>query len=85
MFPYPSGSGLHIGHFYNYCHNRTLIVDIIDIEVNKYFNHSGFDSFGLPLRTMLKKLVGIQKMLPMKILITLENKCLKWILVIKKC
>jgi leucyl-tRNA synthetase len=47
MFPYPSGSGLHIGHFYNYA--------IID-SYCRYWRHRGYDvfqpfgydSFGLP-------------------------------------
>ena len=47
MFPYPSGSGLHIGHFYNYA--------IIDsycnywrYKGNQVFQPFGYDSFGLP-------------------------------------
>lgn len=47
MFPYPSGSGLHIGHWYNYA-----IVDSY-CKLQKYIGHSvfqpfGYDSFGLP-------------------------------------
>lgn len=53
MFPYPSGSGLHIGHFYNYA--------IID-SYCRYWRHRGydvfqpfgFDSFGLPAENYAK-------------------------------
>ena len=47
MFPYPSGSGLHCGHWYNYA--------IIDSYCNylRYIGHNvfqpfGYDAFGLP-------------------------------------
>lgn len=54
MFPYPSGSGLHLGHFYNYA--------IIDSYCNylryngKYvFQPFGYDAFGLPAENYAKK------------------------------
>lgn len=54
MFPYPSGSGLHIGHFYNYA--------IIDSYCNylrykgeEVFQPFGYDSFGLPAENYAKK------------------------------
>lgn len=54
MFPYPSGSGLHIGHYYNYA--------IIDSYCNylryrgdKVFQPFGYDSFGLPAENYAKK------------------------------
>lgn len=54
MFPYPSGSGLHIGHFYNYA--------IIDSYCRywKYkgydvFQPFGYDSFGLPAENYAKQ------------------------------
>lgn len=47
MFPYPSGAGLHLGHFYNYA--------IMDSYARWYrhrgqnvFTPFGYDSFGLP-------------------------------------
>ena len=47
MFPYPSGSGLHVGHPLGY-----IASDIISrFKRNKGFNvlhPMGFDSFGLP-------------------------------------
>ncbi len=47
MFPYPSGSGLHIGHYYNYA-----IADSY-CKVQRYlgeevFQPFGYDAFGLP-------------------------------------
>lgn len=47
MFPYPSGSGLHIGHWYNYA-----IVDSY-CNLQRYLGYEvyqpfGYDSFGLP-------------------------------------
>ena len=54
MFPYPSGSGLHIGHFYNYA--------IIDsycnywrYKGNEVFQPFGYDSFGLPAENYAKQ------------------------------
>jgi leucyl-tRNA synthetase len=54
MFPYPSGSGLHIGHVYNYA--------IMDSYCRywKYrgydvFQPFGYDSFGLPAENYAKK------------------------------
>ena len=54
MFPYPSGSGLHIGHFYNYA--------IID-SYCRYLQHRGYsvfqpfgyDAFGLPAENYAKQ------------------------------
>lgn len=47
MFPYPSGSGLHIGHSLNY-----LATDIYSRHLKRKgfntFHPFGFDSFGLP-------------------------------------
>lgn len=55
MFPYPSGSGLHIGHVYNYA--------IIDSYCRywKYkgydvFQPFGYDSFGLPTENYARKM-----------------------------
>lgn len=54
MFPYPSGSGLHVGHWYNYA--------IIDsycryLRFNGYdvFQPFGYDSFGLPAENYARK------------------------------
>ena len=54
MFPYPSGSGLHIGHFYNYA-----IIDsycnYLRYKGDSVFQPFGYDSFGLPAENYAKK------------------------------
>lgn len=57
MFPYPSGSGLHIGHWYNYS-----IVDSY-CKIQKYKGYDvyqpfGYDSFGLPAENYARKIGG---------------------------
>lgn len=53
MFPYPSGNGLHIGHYYNYA-----IVDsycrYLRYKGIKVFQPFGYDSFGLPAENYAK-------------------------------
>lgn len=53
MFPYPSGNGLHIGHYYNYA-----IVDSYcryqRYKGVKVFQPFGYDSFGLPAENYAK-------------------------------
>lgn len=54
MFPYPSGSGLHVGHWYNYA-----IVDSY-CKIQKWQGHNvyqpfGYDAFGLPAENYAKK------------------------------
>jgi len=56
MFPYPSGSGLHIGHWYNYA-----IVDSY-CKLQRYLGYDvfqpfGYDAFGLPAENYAR-LVG---------------------------
>lgn len=54
MFPYPSGSGLHCGHWYNYaimdsyCRYQKFIG-------NDVFQPFGYDAFGLPAENYAKK------------------------------
>lgn len=57
MFPYPSGKGLHIGHYYNYA-----IVDsfcrwwrYMGEAVNQPF---GYDAFGLPAENYAREIGG---------------------------
>ena len=60
MFPYPSGSGLHAGHWYNY--------SIID-SYCRYLKHKGievfqpfgFDAFGLPAENYARQVGGDPK------------------------
>jgi leucyl-tRNA synthetase len=54
MFPYPSGAGLHVGHYYNYA-----IVDSI-CRWKRYnstvvFQPFGYDAFGLPAENYARK------------------------------
>lgn len=54
MMPYPSGEGLHIGHWYNYA-----IVDSY-CKIQKYqgfevYQPFGFDAFGLPAENYARK------------------------------
>lgn len=60
MFPYPSGSGLHIGHYYNYA-----IMDSY-CRYKRYIGHNvyqpfGWDSFGLPAELYAQKIGGDPK------------------------
>jgi len=54
MFPYPSGNGLHIGHYYNYA-----IVDSLckwkRFQGETVFQPFGYDAFGLPAENYAKK------------------------------
>jgi leucyl-tRNA synthetase len=60
MFPYPSGSGLHCGHWYNYA-----IMDsycrYLKHKGIKVFQPFGYDSFGLPAENYAKKIGGDPK------------------------
>jgi len=47
MFPYPSGNGLHIGHFYNYALTDSY-GNYLRYLGKKVFQPFGYDSFGLP-------------------------------------
>ena len=57
MFPYPSGSGMHIGHFYNYA-----IIDSY-CRYQRHIGHEvfqpfGFDAFGLPAENYARSVGG---------------------------
>ena len=60
MFPYPSGSGLHVGHWYNYA-----IVDSY-CKVQRYLGYEvfqpfGYDAFGLPAENYARQIGGDPK------------------------
>lgn len=57
MFPYPSGSGLHIGHYYNYA-----LMDSycrwLRFRGEEVFQPFGYDSFGLPAENYARSIGG---------------------------
>lgn len=53
MFPYPSGNGLHIGHYYNYAIIDSYCRYLRYKGVN-VFQPFGYDSFGLPAENYAK-------------------------------
>src|SRR5208283_4994239 len=57
MFPYPSGSGLHKGHAYNYA-----IIDsycrYLAYRGHKVFQPFGYDAFGLPAENYARSVGG---------------------------
>lgn len=60
MMPYPSGEGLHVGHWYNYA-----IVDSY-CKLQRYLGHEvfqpfGYDAFGLPAENYARKIGGNPK------------------------
>lgn len=60
MFPYPSGSGLHLGHAYNYAimdsYCRWLRFQGIEV-----FQPFGYDAFGLPAENYARSIGGDPK------------------------
>jgi leucyl-tRNA synthetase len=57
MFPYPSGAGLHLGHYYNYA-----IVDsycrFLRYEGEEVLQPFGYDAFGLPAENYARSIGG---------------------------
>lgn len=60
MFPYPSGAGLHLGHYFNYA-----IVDSycrwLRFKGEKVFQPFGYDAFGLPAENYARQIGGDPK------------------------
>ena len=60
MFPYPSGSGLHCGHWYNYA-----VIDsycrYMKYIGNEVFQPFGYDAFGLPAENYARQIGGDPK------------------------
>ena len=55
MFPYPSGNGLHCGHWYNYAIMDSYCRYLRYIG-NDVFQPFGYDAFGLPAENYAKKM-----------------------------
>lgn len=57
MFPYPSGAGLHLGHYYNYAlvDSYCRWLRLKGVEVNQPF---GYDAFGLPAENYARSIGG---------------------------
>lgn len=53
MFPYPSGSGLHVGHYYNYSIIDSYCRYKKHLQV-PVFQPFGYDAFGLPAENFAK-------------------------------
>lgn len=53
MFPYPSGAGLHIGHYYNYAPIDTYC-RVQRYLGNEVYQPFGYDAFGLPAEKYAK-------------------------------
>ena len=64
MFPYPSGAGLHLGHYYNYaiidsyCRWKRLMGE----EILQPF---GYDAFGLPAENYARQIGGDPRIVTM--------------------
>ena len=57
MFPYPSGTNLHVGHWYNYA----IVDSYCKLQCylgNNVFQPFGFDAHGLPAENYAKKIGG---------------------------
>lgn len=71
-FPYPSGSGLHVGHFYNYAiidsycrYKRYLGYDV--------FQPFSYDSYGLPAENYARQIGGDPKEITYKNIENFKN------------
>lgn len=57
MFPYPSGSGLHIGHAYNYAITDSYC-RFLKHQGHEVFQPFGYDAFGLPAENYARSVGG---------------------------
>ncbi|MGU7705411.1 class I tRNA ligase family protein, partial [Escherichia coli] len=57
MFPYPSGAGLHLGHYYNYAVPDSYC-RWLRHKGQEVFQPFGYDAFGLPAENYAKSVGG---------------------------
>ena len=57
MFPYPSGAGLHTGHYYNYAVMDTYC-RWLRLQGQTVIQPFGYDAFGLPAENYAKQIGG---------------------------
>ncbi len=58
MFPYPSGSGLHVGHWYNYALMDSYFRWMRFYRQEQVFQPFGYDAFGLPAENYARETGG---------------------------
>lgn len=57
MFPYPSASGLHLGHYYNYAITDSYC-RFLRWQGKEVFQPFGYDAFGLPAENYARSIGG---------------------------